>query len=313
MHLILRLSCFTALMACTKTQSHPTITEESTTEVNDTETIALQSGLHTLIHDGMERSFLLHVPENVSTEDFPVVFVLHGYTDSAEGIQWYSGMNAIADEHEFIVAYPQGTTDDSDNAFFNVGYDFHPNETVDDVGFILALLDGLQRNSEVSMEAAFATGMSNGGEMSYMLACQASDRFLAVASVTGVMFDSFAAECQPERPPAVMEIHGTEDSVNWYEGDPTNEGGWGVYLGIEEGIAFWAEQNSLDQFEQLQLPDISPNDGSTVELERYWAENTANEVLLYRVIGGDHEWPGSFGNQDINSSQVIWEFFAAYR
>ena len=77
----------------------------------------------------------------------------------------YSGMNEIAETNGFAVCYPQGTTDNNGNTFFNVGYSFHWNQTVDD--FIIALAEYLQAHYNLSPINTFSTGMSNGGEMSY--------------------------------------------------------------------------------------------------------------------------------------------------
>ena len=310
--------CCLSWSACTATDEQKS--DSSTGDIENPEDLPpteplleLQSGTKTMMHDNLERSFILHVPDNLPAENIPVVFVLHGYTSSAESIQWYAGMNDIADQNGFVVVYPNGTKDDDGQGFFNVGYAFHPNETVDDVGFIVQILTHLQSNPEIDRQAIFSTGMSNGGEMSYMLACQASEHFQAVASVAGIMFASFANQCQPAAPTSVLEIHGSEDSVNWYAGDPSNEGGWGVYWGIDAGIEFWVNQYSLEQYEMTDLPDVAPNDGSTVEFHRHWSSSTDHEVHLYRIVGGGHDWPGAFGNRDIDSSQIIWEFFSRYQ
>ena len=68
----------------------------------------------------------------------------------------------------------RGTMDASNNRFWNVGYDFTSNSTVDDVGFITSLATYLQTTYNLSTVNTFFTGMSNGGELAYLLACQAS-------------------------------------------------------------------------------------------------------------------------------------------
>ncbi len=271
--------------------------------------VEMANGSHTLVHGGLSRTYLLYQPENLPP-GAPLVIAMHGYTGSAEAIQEYSGLNRVADAEGFVVAYPQGTVDDSDEAFFNVGYAFHDGVTVDDVGFIRTLVATLTTDLGLDTEHVFATGLSNGGEMSYMLACQAADVFHAVASVAGVMFESYAESCEPTRAVSVLEIHGTNDSVNWYEGDPEDEGGWGPYWGTQRGIDFWAGFGSLNEHDTSTLPDSDDGDGSTVVWERYWSADSAEEVWLYRVVGGGHDWPGAWGNMDIESSNVVWEFFS---
>tara|TARA_B100000945_G_scaffold313317_1_gene309231 strand:+ start:642 stop:2489 length:1848 start_codon:yes stop_codon:yes gene_type:complete len=259
-------------------------------------------------YDGLEREYLLHTPNNIAN-NAPLVFVLHGYTGSAQGIMDYSGMNEVADENGFAVCYPQGTTDQFNNTFFNVGYQFQNNPTVDDVGFIVSLAEYLQGAYQLSAINTFSTGMSNGGDMSYMLACEASSTFKAVAPVAGAIMEDIYESCNPENPVPIFETHGTEDDVTLYEGDPFNDDGWGVYLDIPSTIDFFVNQNNLTEMTFSELPDLNPNDGSTIESYIYNSPSSNNEVWLYKVIGGGHDWPGAWGNMDVNISEEIWRFF----
>ena len=124
------------------------------------------TGEKKIMHQELERSYFLHVPEGLK-ENAPLMVVIHGYTGSAKGIMDYSKMNNLADQNGFVIVYPQGTVDTRENTFFNVGYDFHAESTVDDVAYIRALVTQLQITYRTSSEKTFATGMSNGGDMSY--------------------------------------------------------------------------------------------------------------------------------------------------
>ena len=260
--------------------------------------------------DGLEREYLLYLPNNIAN-DAPLVFVLHGYTGSAQGIMDYSEMNEVADENGFAVCYPQGTTDQYNNSFFNVGYEFQNNPTVDDVGFIVSLAEYLQSTHQLSTINTFSTGMSNGGDMSYMLACQASSTFRAIAPVAGMILYDIYNSCNPENSVPVFETHGTEDDVTYYEGDPDNSDGWGAYLDIPSTIDYFVNQNNLTDMSFTELPNLNPNDGSVIESYVYSSPNSNNEVWLYKVIGGGHDWPGAYGNMDVNISEEIWKFFNA--
>ena len=132
--------------------------------------------------NGQIREYYLYRPNSIQ-DNAPLVFVLHGYSGSAGGIMGYSGMNELAAEHGFAVCYPQGLSDEDGFNFWNVGYAFHENQTVDDVEFLSSLANYLQGEYGLSAENTFSTGMSNGGDMSYMLGCQASDIFKAIAPV----------------------------------------------------------------------------------------------------------------------------------
>jgi polyhydroxybutyrate depolymerase len=140
----------------------------------------------TLFHQGLEREYLLYAPTGAKSEA-PLVVVMHGYTSNMHDIASYVGMNGLADEHGFLVAYPQGTEDSDGNNFFNVGYDFHSSSNVDDVGFVRVMVEEINSLYRLNKDAVFATGMSNGGDMSFLLACEASDLFRAVAPVAGSM------------------------------------------------------------------------------------------------------------------------------
>ena len=67
-------------------------------------TSCLMSEERTIMHEGVEREFLVHIPDNL-TEDSPIVFVIHGFTGSAKQIMEYSGMNAVADREGFCLLY----------------------------------------------------------------------------------------------------------------------------------------------------------------------------------------------------------------
>ena len=172
-----------------------------------------------IMHEGIQREFILHVPESAN-KDSPLVFVIHGYSSSAKEIQQYSGMNKIADREGFIAVYPQGTIDQRGIRFFNVGFQFHRESTVDDVSFIRSLVKVLQNELGLIRKKAFATGMSNGGDMSYMLACTSSDLFRAVAPVAGTLMKHIRDDCKVEEKVSLFEIHGTADATVPYAGDP---------------------------------------------------------------------------------------------
>ena len=192
------------------------------------------------------------------------------------------------------------------------GYAFHNNQSVDDVNFLTNLAIHLQDEYNLSREKTFSTGMSNGGDMSYMLACQANDVFRGIAPVAGSMMEEIYNTCDSSYPTPVFEIHGDNDNVTLWEGDMQNNDGWGAYYSIEEGIDLWVEINECQNNEQIFIPDSNPNDGSYILNHRYFNCNDNTEVWLYQVVGGGHDWPGSFGNMDINTSEEIWSFFSQY-
>ena len=300
---------FLKLLACSEPTSKITDTTETVIEAQP-ELEPPENGVNTFEHDGLERRFRIHIPENIQ-EGASLVIVMHGFTSSARVIEGYSGMNTLADEHGFVVVYPQGTKDDWGNTFFNVGYDFHDSNGVDDIGFVHALIEYIQQSLNLSSRNVFSTGMSNGGDMSYMLACQ-SDVVRAIAPVAGCMMKHIYDSCTPTRPIPVLEIHGTQDDVTLVDGDIDNQEGWGAYMPLDDTIQFWVDHNQLGLSESIDIEDTNTNDESTVIQHRYYSQNDNTEVWLYEVVDGGHDWPGAFGNQDIDSSALTWQFFSNY-
>ncbi len=219
-----------------------------------TSALIAQTTTGTLLHDGLQRNYRLHLPTGYSADqEYPLVFNLHGFTSDALQQEFYSGMNAVADTAGFIVCYPNGV-----NNAWNVGWSF--GSTADDVGFIENLIQELAENYGIDTTRVYSCGMSNGGFMSYRLACELNDRIAAIASVTGGMFSGYLPQCEPGRPVPILEIHGTADDVVPYDGTPN------VNAPVETTVNFWADNNGCAAMpDGIPLPNTAPNDGSTAE------------------------------------------------
>ena len=257
--------------------------------------------------DNEGRAYRLHIPTGYDgTTPLPLVFNMHGYGSNAFEQELYSQMNPVADTANFFVCYPDGI-----NSGWNVGWAF--GSTSDDVGFINALIDSLAAQYTINLNRVYACGMSNGGFMSYRLACELNDRVAAIASVTGAMSPQFLPTCEPGRAVPVLEIHGTADAVVAYEGTPF------VSVPVDSVISFWVANNACNATPtETAIPNTNILDLSTVTRFDYGecADNTA--VSLLKVTNGGHTWPGSpiivgTTNQDINASVEIWEFFNRYQ
>ena len=258
-------------------------------------------------HNGTSREYIFYSPNNTGI-NAPLVFVAHGYTGSAQDIMNYSGMNAIADQHGFAVCYPQGTYDSWGNRFWNVGYDFTSNSTVDDVDFIVSLASYLQSTYNLSSENTFFTGMSNGAELSYLLACQATNNFRAFAPVAGTIFPNGLNNniCNPKNGAPIFEVHGLNDNVTLFEGDE-NDQFWGPYLGIDSIINFWVNENQLNNLIIDTFPNFNNPNKKTISY-KYSDVNSDNQVWLYTHQSG-HNW-GDDG--DMIVEEEIWDFFQAH-
>jgi len=175
-----------------------------------------RNDMHEFEVDGRERIYYLHLPEKLD-KNAPLIFVLHGYGGTAKGMIKFSGMNPVADKNGFAVCYPQAAMGDDDKNSWNVGYS---NPDIDDVNFLRTLAEYLQEKYGLSKQNIFCTGMSNGADMCYILACRSPEVFSAIAPVAGCMMDRTFESCNPGKPIPVSEMHGTDDSITLWQGDP---------------------------------------------------------------------------------------------
>ena len=256
-------------------------------------------------HDGLTRDYIYYSPNNLAL-DAPLVFVAHGFTQSAQEIMSFSGMNAIADQNGFAVCYPQGTTDSWGDNFWNVGFNFHSGVTVDDVDFLESLASFLQSNYQLSSNNTFITGFSNGGEICYLLAFDGSNVFKAFAPVAGTVLPNGTINnlFNPNMPVPIFVTHGYNDNDSFYDGDLYQF--WGPYLGVDTLVNFWVNENSLTNFNVDTFPDLN-NDGNITISKKHFSSSTNNEVWLYSHNNG-HNW----GDSDIVIEQEIWDFFSLY-
>lgn len=260
----------------------------------------------TMNHGGLEREYILYKPKNFS-ENGPLVMMLHGYSSNNNNLLSYSKMNAIADQNGFMICYPQGAiTYLTNQSHWNANLQM---SDVNDIDFLSDLVIEIQKQFKVSKENVFVAGMSNGGFMSYTLGCERSDIFKAVASVTGTMSGYDWENCSPEYKIPVMQISGTIDRTVPWDGTMNTAFGWGGAPHILDVMEFWSDLNACTKDELINIPDIDKSDNSTVSLTKKKGGSYNNEVWFYKIEGGGHDWPGAWGNKDIDASEEIWKFF----
>lgn len=265
----------------------------------------------TIVHNGITREYILYIPDMYTGDnEVPLVLNFHGYGSNAQEQMVYGDFRAISDTAGFIIAHPQGTLLNG-ITHWNVG-GWTIGSTADDIGFIDALIDSISEEYVIDASRIYSTGMSNGGFMSFLLACQLNNKITAIASVTGSMTPETYNYCIPEHPTAILQFHGTSDFVVPYTGALWTKS-------IEEAINYWVTFNNCNLTPIItNLPDIDPNDGSTVTHYNYSDGDNFVNVEHYKIIGGGHTWPGSDvggtgTNNDINASIIIWEFFNRYQ
>lgn len=253
------------------------------------------------------RKYRLYVPNSYNgTTPVPLLFNLHGYTSNASQQQLYGNFMPIADTANFIMVLPEGTAP-AGNQYFNAGFGPGANDLL----FMNDLIDSLKLTYNIDNNSIYSCGMSNGGIMSYYLACYASNRFAAIASVTGSMLNGWF-NVSPNRPVPVMEIHGTNDATVPYNGDAT-------FSNTDSVVKKWAKHNncSLTPITTSVVNSVT-TDGATAVNYRYTGGTNGADVELYKVMNGAHTWPGApialgVTCMDFNASKEIWRFFRKYK
>ena len=260
----------------------------------------------TFEYGGVERTYYLDLPADLAT-GAPLVFVLHGYGGSAWYIRNYSGWSTIAANEGVAVCYPQGTDDGGGSPHWNANLGISP---TNDHGFLVALAQHLQETYSLNPDCTYSCGMSNGGYMSYSLACNNPETFRAVGSVTGAMSEYDFDNCDPGEVVPVIHLHGTADYVVSYNGG-VDWGPWGDE-GVPEIIDLWTGMMGTTEESETALPNLELIDLSSVEFLRYYGAPDGQEFHHYRVSGGGHDWFGVWGNQDIQSTELLWDFFQSH-
>ncbi len=270
-----------------------------------------------MVFDNRQRTFLLHLPPNYDGRtELPLVIVMHGGGGNAKSAERMTGFSPKSDREGFIVVYPEGTgrftgtllTWNSGNC---CGYALDNN--VNDVRFIRALLEKLQKELKVDSSRIFATGISNGGMMSYWLGCELADMVAAIAPVAGALN---VENCSPSQPLSLIAFHGTADQNVLYDGgepkkraDPRPR----IDKSVSYAISFWVQNDRCTTVPQRE-------EKSSIVIDMYTGCLNGSSVALYTILGGGHAWPGGDRlspildepTHEVSATDVIWDFFVKH-
>lgn len=280
-----------------------------------------------MVVDGLKRTYIVHLPRNFSEDEhLPLLIALHGGGGSGFDMERLTrgGLNVLAERERFVVVYPDGV-----EGHWNDGRNLSryraQRENIDDVAFISALIDLFVGEYGVNGSRVYVTGMSNGGLMTYRLACEIPERMAAVAVVGVSMSENLYDSCSPRTQVPIMIILGTDDPIVPWDGGELHFGPvkLGRVVSVEKTVEYWADRNGCTvRHGQEYLPDADPEDGTRVWVERYSNCSGGAEVVLYGIEGGGHTWPGGYQylprsiigktSGDIDASGVIWKFFSSY-
>jgi polyhydroxybutyrate depolymerase len=257
----------------------------------------------------------VHIPLGYTgTRAVPLVLNLHGSGSNAEQQEGLTGMDATADDDDFVVVYPQARIPSGAGYVWNIpgvaliGGAAVPVGAADDETFLEQVVSMMRSDACVDPRRVYATGLSGGARMSSQLACDAATTFAAVAPVSGLRLPS---PCDAARPVPVISFHGRLDPI-----DPYNGHGQAYWTySVPAAAQMWAAQNRCSTSPRTSQP------APTVTLTAYVGCTRGADIELYTLATEGHEWPGGpklsravtrlLGPQSdaVNANAVMWTFF----
>lgn len=273
--------------------------------------------LHMFTFDGVERTYTLHAPDDL-TKPAPLVIALHGRFGSGSSAKRLTGFSALADEEGFVVAYPDALNGEWNYTRGVPGYA----DTHDDTAFLEALTDEIAGQVPVDPRRVYIAGFSNGGFMAQRVACERPERFAAFATVAAAGFGGMTQVCTtPGTTTApILLMHGTADANVPWDGLGVTRGDRTVYVlyPVPDTLAYWAGFNGCAP--DATSRDIPPSNANAATSARVLTVDCPDDavVVLYIIQNGGHNWPGQppgdpeiFGriNRDIDAGAEIWRFF----
>jgi len=301
------------MVACSHatTASHRVVSSTSTQSTTSTSPVACGSAhgagqtAESFTFQGQARTYQQYVPRGYDGRTkVPVVFDFHGYGSSAAQQMVYGDFRPLADRDTFLVVAPDGQ---GGSRHFNLTGEAG---LQDDVAMVGALLDHVEATFCVDTTRVYATGMSDGGAMSSVLACKSPDRFAAFAPVAVMIF---VPGCGGQRDESIVSFMGTADPVVPFNGGRISCCGNATIGAAPDTMASWAAHDGCNAtFAEEGL-------GSEVRRRTWSGCKNGSSVVFYIIDGGGHTWPGSIPirtlgltTQQINASDLIWTFFKAH-
>jgi len=289
--------------------------------------------------NGKERVYLLHIPANYDpNKPTSLVLSIHGYTDSAGGMESGTGMSYHADEYNYIVVYPQSTNFRSQGKLITSWNDLTCNASPgpagpicsadhtqyalpsdcgpevlkdtcnwcscnDDLGYINKVLDEVESDLCVDLNREYATGMSNGGMFTNRLGCDLADRFAAIAPVSGTLAKGFNCAPASTEQISILYIHGRQDDYVDVTGKESTDGYF--YTPATDVMALWASPPSQNcSNEVTPYPTIADGISGFSCTQNDNCTNGSEVVSCWWDAG--HAWPGGASPW---GDDLIWDFF----
>jgi polyhydroxybutyrate depolymerase len=267
--------------------------------------------------DGKQRTYKFFVPTSYTgTKKIPMVISLHPSFSNADNHMNAAKWQLLGDTANFISVYPNGTSNQQGSTNFSWNaYNLSTGSSADDVGFLNALIDSMITNFAVDTCRIYISGFSNGAWMSWRMMCDFTNRFAAVAPLSGSWKygkDGFCdhggcngstipgtnppsqeatMNCIPSKRMPYMYYRGTNE-VNLTDRAITDP----------NGIYFWSRHNGCDTIATVDTINIS---GDQIIRERYLNCLDSTETIIMNVVGNSHTWHASATNE-------FWKFLRKY-
>jgi len=232
---------------------------------------------------GETRKYIVHAPGGLDNP--PLVFNIHGYDMDAPSEQSYTKMDAVADREKFIVVYPEA---------LNRSWDLSGEN---DYTFILEIIEKIDEEYHIDRNRIYSCGFSQGGFMTFQLACRYSDIFAAIAPTSGTV----NGVCNLERPVPMRLTFGTNEFDRGAEQTAQ----------FMQSVIKWADLLNCPADPEVTRPYPPSNPNSLVTRLYYGPCDGGSEVIGDSVRTGGHEWPMNTGDR-INNSEETWEFLKKF-
>ena len=265
-----------------------------------------------------ERRFL-SIDERLDSEK-PLLIAFHGGSGQPEQMERLTGFIALAQQKNFFVAYPEGL-----NRAWNDGRDLPARMQIDDVEFLIELVDNLCESFPVDRKRVYACGISNGGFFAQYLAARAPGLLAAVGSGAATVHEPMHKKIEIPRPVPIMFVIGTDDPVVPFDGGPIElaRKKSGFVVPAEAGFSYWTAANHAEsEYCESRLPVLDASDPTRVLKRVYAPKESGKPVLAFIVEGGGHAWPlgwqyyreryiGATSRQ-LHTSEEMFEFFCRF-
>lgn len=273
---------------------------------------------------GRKRTWVRFDPDQPAPGRRALVVALHGHGGTGEGMRKLSGLDKVAASKGFSVLYPDGL----DHAWRDGRL---PPDGVDDVAFLTGLIARELQTGLFDPARVYLTGMSNGAFMTHRMLCEHAELFAAAAPVAGGLSPPVLARCHPVVPVPIVLVNNTDDRLVPYGGGHVvdKSGDRGDVIATTEAVLAWQRFNHCRpgagdaEASQSQVFDATKGDGTRAVILSFAEGCRAAPVVLARIEGGGHTWPGGWGylpefaigktSRAWNASTNMWSFFEDHR